>query len=254
MTPLRLYDGYTHTDGNRKGEVTELQIALNEHGESLRTDGLFGKTTLEAVMNFQRRHGLLDDGIVGPDTWGALRGMIMVGPPVTFATTYHRNSAWLLKTLRASISYMEYIREGAIRASVPVAVVWAIGCRESRWGEALTPSGPAGTGDYGHGRGLMQIDDRWHKAFTESEKWKDPAENIAYGCDVLRDNVRMFRTGYPTDTGLRMAIAAYNCGPGNVRRAIRLGRDIDYFTAHRDYSADVLSRAGWFELQQLEAE
>jgi len=50
---------------------------------------------------------------------------------------------------------------------------------------------------------------------------------------------------------LRAAIAGYNCGPGNVLRALggTPARDVDYFTAHRNYSADVLNRASFFQLK-----
>jgi hypothetical protein len=47
-------------------------------------------------------------------------------------------------------------------------VLAAIVERESRGGEALSPPGPAGVGDGGHGRGLMQIDDRWHGLFVST--------------------------------------------------------------------------------------
>jgi hypothetical protein len=42
-------------------------------------------------------------------------------------------------------------------------------------------------------------------------------------------------------------LAAYNCGLDNVLRAARLGFDLDFYTAGRDYSRDVLNRAGFFE-------
>jgi peptidoglycan hydrolase-like protein with peptidoglycan-binding domain len=35
-------------------------------------DGDFGTMTLDAVLRFQREHGLKADGIVGPDTYAAL--------------------------------------------------------------------------------------------------------------------------------------------------------------------------------------
>ena len=47
---------------------------------------------------------------------------------------------------------------------------------------------------------------------------------------------------------LRAALASYNSGPGNVLRALEDGRDVDFYTAGRDYSSDVLDRSGWFEL------
>nr|WP_274389122.1 peptidoglycan-binding domain-containing protein [Streptomyces taklimakanensis] len=39
-------------------------------------DGLFGPQTLAAVKEFQRRNGLVVDGIVGPRTWGELERMV----------------------------------------------------------------------------------------------------------------------------------------------------------------------------------
>jgi hypothetical protein len=47
---------------------------------------------------------------------------------------------------------------------------------------------------------------------------------------------------------MRAMLAAYNCGCGNVLRALNAGLDVDYFTSHRDYSADTLNRAGFFQM------
>jgi hypothetical protein len=46
---------------------------------------------------------------------------------------------------------------------------------------------------------------------------------------------------------LRAARAAYNCGIANVLRALRDGADVDFYTAGRDYSADIMRRAGIFQ-------
>jgi hypothetical protein len=115
----------------------------------------------------------------------------------------------------------------------------AICDRESAGGLTLTPKGPAGTGDGGHGRGLMQIDDRAYPDFCASDRWKDPRENIRYGAGILALKWKALQSK-------REAIAAYNCGVGNVRRAIREGQDIDRYTTFRNYSADVLKRAATF--------
>lgn len=49
-------------------EVERLQATLAAHGYSLQIDGLFGRRTLRAVQDFQRKHELIADGIVGAAT------------------------------------------------------------------------------------------------------------------------------------------------------------------------------------------
>jgi soluble lytic murein transglycosylase-like protein len=97
----------------------------------------------------------------------------------------------------------------------------------------------------------MQIDFDAHE-FARTGNWRDPAENIKYGARVLSDNRDFFvrrEPGLAGEKQLQVAIASYNAGAGNILRAIRDGRDIDFYTAGRDYSKDVLSRAGWFQIQ-----
>jgi peptidoglycan hydrolase-like protein with peptidoglycan-binding domain len=57
-----------------KGEAVKgLQNALNVRGTvAVAVDGVFGSGTENAVREFQGANGLDVDGIVGPDTWGAL--------------------------------------------------------------------------------------------------------------------------------------------------------------------------------------
>lgn len=60
-------------------EVQKLQHTLQQlgykdaSGNALQADSAYGPRTGEAVKAFQRAHGLQDDGIVGRDTWNALR-------------------------------------------------------------------------------------------------------------------------------------------------------------------------------------
>ena len=60
--------------GSQGSSVEQLQTALNEHSASLSVDGKFGKLTHGAVKDFQRSHDLQVDGVVGPETKGALNG------------------------------------------------------------------------------------------------------------------------------------------------------------------------------------
>ena len=58
--------------GSRGVEVIELQRLLNNRGERLATDGIFGPLTNAAVRRFQTAQRIGVDGIVGPITWGRL--------------------------------------------------------------------------------------------------------------------------------------------------------------------------------------
>lgn len=58
--------------GSEGSAVEQLQSALNDHGASLSVDGKFGALTHGAVKDYQRSHDLKIDGVVGPETRGAL--------------------------------------------------------------------------------------------------------------------------------------------------------------------------------------
>lgn len=54
------------------GLVSEVQTALSETGLSIPVDGFFTSATEDAVVEFQAREGLEQDGVVGPQTAAAL--------------------------------------------------------------------------------------------------------------------------------------------------------------------------------------
>jgi peptidoglycan hydrolase-like protein with peptidoglycan-binding domain len=65
----------TLRQGSRGSAVTDLQRRLATAGFSPgAADGIFGSATDAAVRSFQRARGLGADGIVGPQSWGALLG------------------------------------------------------------------------------------------------------------------------------------------------------------------------------------
>ena len=248
---LRLFDGYGHTSPALQDEVIELQELLNDQGFSVVIDGFFGPATEVVVKQFQSARSLDDDGIVGPLTWAALLDEQPPDLELIFETTYARNNPSLLRQLEAAQKYRSFVEEGADKFGFPLSIIAGVGSRESHWGLILNPPEPAGTGDFGHGRGLMQIDDRAHPRFISTGKWKDPKENILYGCQVLADS-RAFmqrRTNLQGKELLRGALAGYNAGPGNALKGWRDRGNVDFFTAGRDYGKNVLSRAGWFQLQ-----
>ena len=150
------------------------------------------------------------------------------------------------------LTYGSFLRASAGRHMHREEVLAGIMMRETRGGTStlLDIPGPAGKGDHGHGHGLMQIDDRWHKEFIASGKWFDPAENIEYGAGVLQSaritlSVWSQRYGFPMDAAEleRASVAAYNCGAGGVMKSIRAGADVDSRTAHGDYSRSVMDYA-----------
>jgi peptidoglycan hydrolase-like protein with peptidoglycan-binding domain len=62
---------------NDRGEdVKRLQADLRYLGENCSPDGIFGPITLAAVRNFQRKHGLVVDGLVGPKTRAKLKEVL----------------------------------------------------------------------------------------------------------------------------------------------------------------------------------
>jgi hypothetical protein len=213
---------------------------------------------------------LTADGIVGQQTWAALT----VTPPSDdsddsaegFPTTFSTDNAGLSAQFAEALQFKDIINAAAQRIGVPSVVIVGIGSRESGWGLSTKPPGPAGTGDFGKrkfptalrtgplppdggfGRGLMQIDfDAFE--FARTGNWQDPDANINEGCNVLKSNLDLLgRKTFLTGRNLlQAAVAAYNCGAGNVLKAVRENQDVDSFTANKNYSADVLNRAGFFQ-------
>lgn len=67
--------------GDSGNDVRSFQILLKKFGYPLSGTGYFGFQTDTAVEDFQRRHGLKVDGIIGDETAKLLRGPIRVSPP-----------------------------------------------------------------------------------------------------------------------------------------------------------------------------
>lgn len=60
--------------GDRSQDVRRLQQQLNQHGAGLFVDGAYGDETENAVRAYQRKVGLVDDGVAGAKTQAALVG------------------------------------------------------------------------------------------------------------------------------------------------------------------------------------
>ncbi|HEY6740135.1 MAG TPA: penicillin-insensitive murein endopeptidase [Actinopolymorphaceae bacterium] len=82
VTPSQAYANaffHTQSSGNRGVDVLAIQYLLRAAGHDAPTDGVFGASTDAAVRAFQQAKGLGVDGIVGPNTWGALAVTIRPG-------------------------------------------------------------------------------------------------------------------------------------------------------------------------------
>lgn len=266
---LRLYDGEDSTSPELRPDVQDLQHALHNFGFAVATDGIFGSETEAAVRQFQLDHDLYDDGVVGPATWAALLNQPAPDQAAAYSTTISASSTQLKDQFAEALKYKTAINAAAEANAIDAVVVCGIGSRESGWGLLLNPKGATGTGDFtarkfptafrqsavppdgGFGRGLMQIDFDAYD-FARNGAWRDPVANINFGCKVLAQNLALItrKTSLKDRDALQAAIAAYNCGAGNVLRAIHDGRDLDFYTAGRNYSADTLNRAGWFQLAE----
>lgn len=69
--------------GSSGSRVADLQKLLNSRGAKLNVDGQFGPLTREAVLSFQKKNGLVTDGIVGGQTMEALQGTPKAWPETT---------------------------------------------------------------------------------------------------------------------------------------------------------------------------
>jgi membrane-bound lytic murein transglycosylase MltF len=134
-----------------------------------------------------------------------------------------------------------HFRVAASEFEVDPLILAAICDRESLGGNALDPKGAAGVGDKGHGRGLMQIDDRAHHAWLKTNEWRDALTNIRKGAEIFAGDLQRFRQQQAPEP-TRCALAAYNCGAATVRKALERSLPVDHFTTKQDYSADVTRR------------
>ena len=146
----------------------------------------------------------------------------------------------------AAEPYADVILQVAAEDDVNALLIVALGEQESGWtyGAGYTPKGdPRGTGDAGHGHGIMQIDDRTWGEWLAANDWGDPYTNIKKGVSILKSDLAYFAAkGVSGDAQVQAAISAYNHGPGNVWKNVSAGRAPDAGLPNPSYSTQVLAR------------
>lgn len=155
-------------------------------------------------------------------------------------------------TAKRILRWTGAIKTAAQTFDLPPEVIAAIISRETLGLDKWSLPPPKGQlGDQGYGHGPMQIDKRsfpeWCREWREGKLTTE--DGIRKGSEVLRaklDEVARLIPTLPPEKRLEAAVAAYNCGTGNVRAAHKRGLALDAYTTGRDYACDVLARAQVF--------
>jgi Rod binding domain-containing protein len=124
-------------------------------------------------------------------------------------------------------TYEDEIQEAAIKYQLPLNLVYGVIAQESA-GDAQSVSKVGA-------KGLMQLMDETASDMGVDNSY-NPRQNIMGGARYLREQLDRF------DGDLKLALAAYNAGPGNVEKY----QGIPPFKETHDYVSKVLSYAGQF--------
>jgi hypothetical protein len=103
----------------------------------------------------------------------------------------------------SGVGYSSQIAGAAQRYGVDPDLLAAVAAQET--GGPGSNSGHNVVGDGGHGRGVFQIDDRWHP-FASTPAAMDPAKNADYAAGMLSGLLKRY------GGNVREALSAYNSG------------------------------------------
>jgi hypothetical protein len=222
-------------------------------------NGVFGPKTLEATENFQRFYGISATGFAGSLTLGKAHdlGFNPDGEPQPPQLNSEQkmmlwvkdNLGKIIKQAVAGTAYTEDLLAGMCARETGFLFT-----RYVNQGKKFDEICLLMKGDYGkrktdavkkyHGFGFWQIDVDSFPDFVNSGRWKNALDTVKMAVTVL-DQKRNFliqkdwKQKLDTVMFERGVTAAYNCGQGNVDKALRNNRDVDYYTFAKDYSQEV---------------
>lgn len=223
-------------------------------------DGDFGPKTLAATKSFQSHFGLKADGIAGSSTIGKASelGFNPDNEPAGDKITGTKGLLKWIKTnlgpaIRQAVSGTKYTEDWL--AAMCARETGFLIIRYFNQGFSFGDICVRMKGDYRksenryRGFGFWQIDVGSYPQFTNSEKWKDPVLTAKMAVSVLEEKRKYLENrGWKNKmsaTDFERAItAAYNCGQGNVDKALSRGMDVDAFTFQKDYSAEIFRNRG----------
>ncbi|MBT8331647.1 MAG: transglycosylase SLT domain-containing protein [Deltaproteobacteria bacterium] len=139
---------------------------------------------------------------------------------------------------------LDRLRTAAEEFSLPAALLAAVASRESRVGNALAPDG---TGDFGHGFGIMQVDDRTPGRIVIKDGGPKGLKHIRQAAEILKqalEGVQVKHPGWEDTFVLQGAAVAYNAGLDTVQT--KDIRQMDKGTTSDDYGGDVIARAQFY--------
>jgi len=223
------------------------------------TDSIFGLKTMEATKAFQKFYGIYQTGIAGSLTLGkayALGFNPDNEPPQPHINSDQKMMQWIKDNLSAiinnSIANSDYTEDWL--AGICARETGFLFTRYANQGFAFDQICSLMKGDYGkrsgdeakqyHGFGFWQIDIGSFPAFISSGKWTDPLATAKMALTVLNGKrIYLEQRGWKeklSETMCERAItAAYNCGEGNVNKALQRNLDVDSYTFAKDYSNEV---------------
>jgi hypothetical protein len=240
--------------------VKKWQLFLIKQGFlNADANGNFGPKTQQATKDFQKFYGIQVTGIAGSLTLGKAHDLGFNPdnvPPLQQIKTDKDMMQWIKDNLgnmiNQAVAGSNYTQDWlAGMAARETGFLFTRYANRGRSFDEISSlmlgdpiKRPGETAVVYHGFGYWQIDIGSFPDFINSGQWKDPLATAKMAVTVL-DQKRAFLINKGWQQKLtpvmfeRAVTAAYNCGQGNVDKALSSNNDVDYYTFSKDYSKEV---------------